>query len=96
MQAVATASELDRRTANCEQREAHKAELSAPLGLPRHIPIVWPLSSKYCRNCFLTTGAVHLVFESVILAIELQKLRNPALSGVVVASFQNRGLEVVL
>jgi hypothetical protein len=49
----------------CRQREANKAQLyvAAP-----HIPIVCPLSSKYCKNWFRTAWAVHLLFESVILA----------------------------
>lgn len=80
----------------CDLQSKRRQTKQSSLQLPHYIPIVWPLFSKYSRNCFLTSGAVHLVFESVILAIELEKLRNPTLSVVVVASFQNRGLVVVL
>lgn len=60
--------------------------------LPRHIPMVCPFFSKNSKNCFLASGALHLILGSAILARELQKLRNPEIAVVVVAGFQNRVL----
>jgi hypothetical protein len=52
--------------------------------LPRHVPIVCPLPSKYSRKVFRTTGAVHFVWVPAILTVEFEKFRCPNIEVVVV------------